>query len=200
MKQIVIGVCLALNSLSLVLFIFPLQKPIIWANIARNECLFYEVPEEVAAAKGSARPADLAGTFSAVFKMEESFVIRACCIPWAVSQRKPRAVMTFSYQSGAPLTFPFSFSLSLPPSIAHSQSDGGIIVPRGFSTLTYLSPGDVPLQSRDEALLPVWGFQYVEALCWLAAFCLCVRELTIWKSFIRLQLFPAWLGAEIDSI
>lgn len=77
---------------------------------------FYEVPEEVAAAKGWARPADLAGMFSAVFKMEESFVIRACCIPWAVSQRKPWAVMTFSYQSGAPLTFPFSFSLSaLPP-------------------------------------------------------------------------------------
>lgn len=82
---------------------------------------FYEVPEEVAAAKGSARPADLAGTLSAVFKMEESFVIRVCCIPWAVSQRKPWAVMTFSYQSGAPLTFPFSFSFS--PSLYRPLSE-----------------------------------------------------------------------------
>ncbi len=55
----------------------------------------------------------------------------ANCIPKAVSQRKPKAVMTFlTPKQHPPLSC--SLSLSLPPSIAHTQSNGGIIVPQGF--------------------------------------------------------------------
>lgn len=93
--------------------------------------------------------------FSTVFKMEECFVMGANCIPWAVSQHKPKAVMTFlTPKQHPPLSC--SLSLSLPPSIAHTQSNGGIIVPQGFRRWHICHLEMCHCILKNKALLPVW--------------------------------------------
>lgn len=108
--------------------------------------------------------------FSTVFKMEERFVMGANCIPRAVSQRKPKAVMTFlTPKQHPPLSCSLSLSLplSLPPSIAHTQSNGGIIVPQGFRRwhICHLEMCHCILKTRPSFL---FGFSKIESSSWLS--------------------------------
>lgn len=114
--------------------------------------------------------------FSTVFKMEEQrFVMGANCIPWAVSQHKPRAVMTFlTPKRHPPLSCSLSLSLppSLPPSIAHTQSNGGIIVPQGFRRwhICHLEMCHCILKTRPSFL---FGFSKIESSSWLSRLLAC---------------------------
>lgn len=90
----------------------------------------------------------------------------ANCIPWAVSQHKPKAVMTFlTPKQHPPLSC--SLSLSLPPSIAHTQSNGGIIVPQGFRRwhICHLEMCHCILKTRPSFL---FGFSKIESSSWLS--------------------------------
>lgn len=110
----------------------------------------------------------------------------ANCIPWAVSQHKPKAVMTFlTPKQHPPPPSPvlyLSRSLSLPPSIAHTQSNGGIIVPQGFRRwhICHLEMCHCILKTRPSFL---FGFSKIESSSWLSRSLSLSRLSELWGKF-----------------